>query len=58
MRTLAEDTSPEAEQVLIREAPIVPMFVLTNQYMFRENVHGINLQPRNTVIFKGVWVER
>jgi oligopeptide transport system substrate-binding protein len=48
----------KAEQILNREAPIVGLFVLTNQYMFRDNVHGINLQPRNTVIFKGVYVDK
>ena len=37
---------------------LIPLFVLTNQYMFKDNVHGINQQPRNTVILKGVWVER
>jgi oligopeptide transport system substrate-binding protein len=48
----------KAESVLTQEAPIIPLFVLTNQYMFRDKVHGINLQPRNTVILKDVWVEK
>ncbi len=48
----------QAENIINTELPIIPLFVLTNQYMFRDNVHGINLQPRNTVIFKGVYVDR
>ena len=47
----------KAERILNSEVPIIPLFVLTNQYMFRDNVHGINLQPRNTTILKGMWAE-
>jgi len=48
----------KAEQILNREVTIIPLYVMTNQYMFRDNVHGINLQPRTTVILKDAWVER
>jgi hypothetical protein len=33
------------------------LYYITNQYLFRDNVHGINLSPRNMTMFKGVWVD-
>ena len=48
----------QAEKLLNDEAAIIPLYHVTNQYLFRSNVHGINLNPRNTTIFKAVYVER
>jgi len=48
----------EAEGILLDEAPIIPLYVLTNQFLFRDNVKGINLSPRNMTLFKAVEVVR
>jgi oligopeptide transport system substrate-binding protein len=46
-----------AEKILLDEAPIFPLYYLTNQYLFRDEVKGINTNPRNMTMFKGVYVE-
>jgi oligopeptide transport system substrate-binding protein len=48
----------QAEELLLREAPIVPMFHYTNAYLYRDNVFGIANNPRNMVMFKAVEVRR
>jgi oligopeptide transport system substrate-binding protein len=48
----------QAEQILLDEAPIVPLYVITNQFLFRDNVKGINLSPRNMTLLKAVEVVR
>jgi oligopeptide transport system substrate-binding protein len=48
----------EAEGILLDEAPIVPLYVLTNQFLFHDNVKGINLSPRNMTLLKAVEVVR
>jgi oligopeptide transport system substrate-binding protein len=48
----------EAEGILLKEAPIIPLYVLTNQFLFRDNVKGINLNPRNMTLLKAVEVVR
>src|SRR5439155_6538673 len=48
----------KAESILLAEAPILPMYFLTNQYLFRDNVKGINLNPRNMTMLKAVHVVR
>jgi oligopeptide transport system substrate-binding protein len=47
-----------AERILLREAPIIPLFTYVNAYLFRPNVHGVALAPNGTVMFNGVWVSR
>jgi oligopeptide transport system substrate-binding protein len=47
----------KAESILLNETPIIPLFYLTNQYLFRDNVHGINTNPRNMTMLKAVYVE-
>jgi oligopeptide transport system substrate-binding protein len=47
----------QAEQTLLSDVAIFPLYHPTNQYLFRDNVKGINLHPRNMTMFKGVWVE-
>ena len=39
------------------EVPIIPLYYITNQYLFRDDVHGINVSPRNMTMLKGVWVD-
>jgi oligopeptide transport system substrate-binding protein len=48
----------KAEQILLTEAPIVPIYNYVNAYMFRTNVEGISLDPRETVIFQSIEVKR
>ena len=48
----------KANRMLDVEVPIIPLYHLTNQYLFRDNVKGINLNPRNMTMLKGVYVER
>ena len=52
-----EDFS-RAEEILLDQVPIIPIYHYRNAYMFRANVHGIYLDPRNNVMFKSVWVTR
>jgi oligopeptide transport system substrate-binding protein len=47
-----------AEQILLDEVPIIPVYYYVNKFMFRENVKGIALSPRNMVMFKAVQVAR
>lgn len=45
----------KAERLLNEQAPIIPLYVMTNQYLFDpEKVHGLNLSPRNMTILKAV----
>lgn len=43
-----------AEQILLDEAPLIPIYYYVNTFMFRENVRGIPLDPRNMVVLKAV----
>jgi oligopeptide transport system substrate-binding protein len=44
----------QAENLLLDEAPIIPIFNYVNVYMFRDNVHGVATDPRNMVMFKSI----
>jgi oligopeptide transport system substrate-binding protein len=46
----------KAEQVLLDDAPIVPLFTPVNAFMFRSNVKGIPLAPNAMLMFKSVQV--
>jgi oligopeptide transport system substrate-binding protein len=48
----------QAEQLLLSDLPIFPLYHPTNQYLFRDNVKGINIHPRNMTMFKGIEVVR
>ncbi|MGB7156782.1 MAG: peptide ABC transporter substrate-binding protein [Tepidisphaeraceae bacterium] len=48
----------QAEGILLAEAPIIPLYVLTNQFLLRDTVKGVNLSPRNMTMLKGVEVVR
>ena len=52
------DLLAQAEEILLDEAPIVPLYYYTNRYLFRSNVKGIILHPRNMVMLKSVYVEK
>jgi oligopeptide transport system substrate-binding protein len=48
----------KANRMIDVEVPVIPLYYLTNQYLFRDDVKGINLNPRNMTMLKGVYVER
>lgn len=52
------DLLAQAEQILVTEVPIIPLFHYVNKYVFRDNVKGIPLNPRNMVVFKKVTAGR
>ena len=47
-----------AERILNDDCPVLPLYYLVNVYMFRDNVKGLFLHPRNTSILKNYWVDR
>ncbi len=47
-----------AEDILLDEAPILPLYHYTNRYMIRPSVRGIAMHPRNLVMLKAVYVEK
>lgn len=47
----------EAEALLLDEVPIIPVYHYVNAYMFRGNVKGIPLHPRNMVMLHAISVE-
>jgi oligopeptide transport system substrate-binding protein len=47
-----------AETRLLDQAPILPMYTYTNQYLIRDNVRGIPLNPRSMLVLKSVEVKR
>lgn len=51
MRTLSD-----AEKVLLDNAPIVPLYHYVNAYMFRDDVKGVALDPRNMVMLQSISV--
>jgi oligopeptide transport system substrate-binding protein len=47
-----------ANRLIDVELPVIPVYVLANQYLIRPGVHGINTSARATTMLKGVWVDR
>jgi oligopeptide transport system substrate-binding protein len=48
----------DAEAILLQDAPILPIYVYVNCYMYRANVSGIPLNPKNMVILKSATAGR
>jgi oligopeptide transport system substrate-binding protein len=48
----------QAEEILDTEVPILPVYYYVNAYLFRGNVKGIPLSPRDLLNFKSVEVVR
>ena len=48
----------DAESMLNVEAPIVPLYYYVNSQMYRDDVHGITPNARNTISFKAISVDR
>jgi oligopeptide transport system substrate-binding protein len=47
----------QAENMLLEEAPILPLYQYVGHYLFRANVHGIPLDPRQMIMLQAVKVE-
>ncbi len=47
-----------AEQLLLEEAPIVPIYIYVHIWMHRDNVKGIHMNPKVQMMFKGLTVDR
>ena len=48
----------KANRLIDEELPMIPLYYIATQYLYRGDVHGINNNPRNMTMFKGVYVER
>ena len=48
----------QAEQLLLQDAPIIPLYHPVNAYLYRSNVRGIPMSPRAMIDFKSVEVVR
>jgi len=48
----------QAENLLDTEVPIAPLYHYVNTSLSRDNVHGVDPNPRQVTMFKGVWVEK
>jgi oligopeptide transport system substrate-binding protein len=48
----------QAEGILDREVPIIPIYYYNNAYLFRSNVRGIPLHPKQMNLFQSVEVVR
>jgi oligopeptide transport system substrate-binding protein len=47
-------TYAQAEELLLEQAPIIPLYHYVDAYMFRPNVKGIALDARDMVMFQGI----
>ncbi len=52
------DLLSQAEQILINEQPIIPLYHYVNCYLFRDNVTGLPLNVRVMLMFNSVHVQR
>lgn len=52
------DMLSRAEEILLQEAPIIPIYYYVNAYLYRDNVRGIALNPRNMVMLQSISVDR
>ena len=48
----------QAEQILLDEAPIMPLYYYVNTYLLSPDTRGIRMNPRNLIVFKSVEVVR
>jgi ABC-type oligopeptide transport system substrate-binding subunit len=46
-----------AENMIDTEVPILPIYHYVNVSLNRDNVHGVEPNPRNLTIFKAVYVD-
>jgi oligopeptide transport system substrate-binding protein len=48
----------QAEGILLKEAPIIPLYTYVNDYMFRDEVKGLPLAANAMIMFQSVRVDR
>ncbi len=48
----------KAEQILLDEVPILPLYNYVNKLAYRDEVKGLNPNPRNQIILKNISVEK
>jgi oligopeptide transport system substrate-binding protein len=48
----------QAEGILLKEAPIIPLYTYVNDYMFRDDVKGLPLAANAMIMFQSVRVDR
>jgi oligopeptide transport system substrate-binding protein len=48
----------KAENLILEEAPIVPLYTYVGAYLYHDNVRGIALDPKQMVMFKAIEVRR
>ena len=53
-----KENSGHHHLIIDAELPMIPLYYIKNQYLFRDNVHGINTSPRMMTFFKGISVDR
>ncbi len=47
----------QAENLLLDDAPIIPLYQYVGRYLFHPNVHGIPLDPRQMIMMQSVRVD-
>lgn len=52
------DLLSRAENLLLEDAPIAPLYYGVGQYLIHDNVHGIPINARQSVMLHAVWVDR
>ena len=48
----------DAEDRLLTQAPIIPLYTFVGTFLYRPSVHGITPNAQAVVMFKGVWTDR
>jgi oligopeptide transport system substrate-binding protein len=48
----------QAESILLQDAPVIPLYYYVDAYMFSSRVKGIELDPRDMVLFQAITVNR
>ncbi len=48
------DKLAAAEQILVTDAPILPLYNYVNKTVFRDEIKGLNGNPRNIIVFKNI----
>jgi oligopeptide transport system substrate-binding protein len=52
------DLLSKAEQILINEVPILPLFNYVNKTVYRPELKGLNPNPRNIIVLKNLSIEK
>ncbi|MBC8108613.1 MAG: peptide ABC transporter substrate-binding protein [Anaerolineae bacterium] len=53
-----QDLLFQAEQILLNEVPIIPMYNYVNKLAYRDEIKGLNPNPRNQMILKNISIEK